>query len=299
MHLEKLDLNLIVALETLMRLRSVSAAAEELNITQSAVSSALKRARAHFENEIFYYDGHQMVPTPFGAELENIIPQMISQLRALSRMRSHRALSDINRQFTIIASDYIAAVFLSELSKRLASEAPGITLSVIPFTDEAISRYRRGLIGFMIGPDFSIDPASRSNLLLEEQFTCLVWKNNSIVKNKLTTEAFEACPHVITNFFLADGKSHFERWLLTSGLNVKVAAALPSFVLLPYYVSGTNNIATLHKRLIPYLKGNPELSFMEPPFEIPTLREYLVYKKERQRDNEAELLRQYILTMPD
>ena len=148
MHLEKLDLNLIVALEALMRLRSVSAAADELNITQSAVSSALKRARAHFENEIFYYDGRQMVPTPFGAELETIVPDMIGQLRSLSRMRSHRKLSDINRQFSIIASDYVAAVFLSNISRRLASIAPGITLSIIPLTDEAINRYHRGLIDF-------------------------------------------------------------------------------------------------------------------------------------------------------
>ena len=80
------------------------------------------------------------------------------------------------------------------------------------------------------------------------------------------------------------------------GLEVKVAAALPSFVLLPYYVSETDNIATVHKRLRPYLKDNQELMFLEPPFEIPILQEFLATKKDRRHDNEAELLRQFMLT---
>ena len=61
MHLEKLDLNLLVVIDALLRTESVTTAATELNLTQSAVSSALNRARAHFQDELFFYDGQKMI----------------------------------------------------------------------------------------------------------------------------------------------------------------------------------------------------------------------------------------------
>ncbi len=297
MHLENFDLNLMVAIEALLRQRSVTRAAKELHITQSAMSSALKRARLHFEDEILYYDGQMMMPTPFGRSLEQQIPDMVSRLRAVSRMRPQSDLAGLTRRFSIIASDYIAAVYVSALVKELASVAPNISVSVLPFTREAVNQFRRGAIEFLIGPEFALHTSFDARPLFTDRFKSVLWDQNPILTEGFTEERFFASRLVVTNFFLDDGKSHFERWLGDQDKEVKIAAALPSFVVLPHFVSGTMNVATIHNRLVPQLSGLPDLVFCDPPVDVPVLQEYLVCSDKLQYDQEAQLFADLMLSV--
>jgi LysR family nod box-dependent transcriptional activator len=295
MHLEKFDLNLLVAIEALMRHRNVTTASAELLITQSALSSALKRARQHFGDKIMYYDGQQMVPTPFGAELENLVPEMIAQLRSLTRMRAETDLAQIKRRFTIVASDYVSAVYVSALSKVLAQRAPGVTLSVVPFTQDSISMFHRGVVEFFIAPRFVANEDYDAELLYEDTFQCVMCSDNPLLQTGLDPEAFFTSPQVVTDFFVMNGKSHFERWLDKQGREIKVAASLPSFVVLPYYIPGTRNIATIHKRLVPFFETIPGMTFLKPPVDVPPLQEYLVTNTKQQHDPETRMLRDLMM----
>lgn len=290
MHLEKLDLNLLVAIEALLRRQSVTAAAEELHLTQSAMSGALKRARNHFEDDLLFYDGQTMVPTAFGLTLEQQIPDLVTQLRAIARMRATSDLRSLERCFTIVASDYVSAVFISALSKRLVKAAPNVSLSVMPFTGEAVRQFQRGVVDFMIGPDFAIQEGEKAEPLFEDKFKCVVWSENKALKAGFTPDAFFSSPMVLTNFFLGNGKSHFERWLEGQTESVTVAASLPSFIGLPNYIAETQHVATIHERLAPYYQWSKDLVFIEPPVQIPRLKEFLVTGKKHEFDQDAQLL---------
>ena len=290
MHLEKLDLNLLVAIEALLRRKSVTAAAEELLLTQSAVSGALKRARLHFEDDLFFYDGQSMVPTTFGQTLEKQIPEVITQLRGIARMRGTSDLHSLKRCFTFVASDYVSAVFISALSKHLVTVAPSVSLSVMPFTREAVRQFRRGVVDFLIGPNFSVLEGETAEPLFKDNFKCVLWSENEALKTGFTRDDFFRSPMVVTNFFLGNGKSHFERWLDEQTDDVTVAASLPIFVGLPAYIAGTQNLATIHERLIPHFQWSNDLVFIEPPSEIPPLEEFLVTGKKHAFDKEAQLL---------
>jgi LysR family nod box-dependent transcriptional activator len=290
MHLENLDLNLLVVIDALLRRRSVTAAADELHITQSAMSSALKRARRHFGDELFYYDGQSMTPTAFGATLEQRIPDMVARLRALSRMRPANDLAALQRHFTIVASDYVAAVYISALSRTLAHVAPQVSLTIVPYTHEAIRQFQRGVLDFLVGPNFALERSYTAEPLFADRFKCVLWANNPLLANGFTAEAFYQSPMVVTNFFLDDGKSHFERWLHEQGRSIRVAASLPSFLVLPHYIAGTANIATIHQRLVPNFAGFADLAFVDPPVDVPPLQEYLVTTEKHQHDSDAQML---------
>lgn len=295
MHLENFDLNLLVALEALMRRRSVTAASDELHISQSALSSALNRARRHFSDDILYYDGQQMVPTPFGRDLEALVPDMIGQLRSISRMRAHRDLGQVNRRFSVVASDYVAAVYVSKVSRVLSQVAPGVTLAVLPFAPDTLRQFQTGAIDFTIGPAFSAVNGVHKEPLFNDRFLCALWQGNPVLETGLTEEAYFGLPHILTNFFLDDGKSHFERWLDDMGQRVEVAAYVPSFVLLPHFVHGTRNVATIHSRLKPQFAGHGDLVFVEPPRAVPLLCEYLFTHGKHGHDTEARMMRDVLL----
>lgn len=296
MHLEKLDLNLLVAIDALLRTQSVTAAADELNLTQSAISSALNRARAHFGDEILYYDGQKMCPSPLGQSIAAIVPEMMTRLRALSRMRANSDMSSVKRQFTIIASDYVSAVYLSVVSKRLSVLAPNVSLAMVPFSEDAVDGFMRGKIDFLIAPsNFAVTAKNLRARLFEDEFQCVMCNDNPLVKTGLTMDSFLTSPHVVTDFFVGVGKSHFESWLLAMQFDIKIAASLPSFVVLPHFISGTMNIATIHKRLIKQLGPMGNLTAITPPCEVPNLIETLIWQDHQRYDTEATLIRDLML----
>lgn len=294
MHLEKFDLNLLVAIDALMRHRSVTAAATELHISQSALSSALKRVRAHFGDEILFYNGQSMVPTAFGTQLEAEVRDLIVQLRTLSRWRAEDDLARLNRRFTMIASDYVAAVFVSALCKRLASVAPNVSIAVVPYTKDSMELFERGTVDFLIGPTFAMQDGFVSEDLFHDTFCCVLSRDNPLA-HEMRAKDFFAAPQVVTEFFLHDGKSHFERWLADQNRPVKIVASVPSFVVLPHYIAGTDNVATVHNRLVPHFQSHPDLVFIPPPVPVPPLTEHLVSNRRNRHDSDANRLRDIML----
>ena len=64
MRFKQLDLNLLVALDHLLALQSVSAAADRMNMSQSAMSNALSRLRHYFDDPLLVQVGRRMELTP-------------------------------------------------------------------------------------------------------------------------------------------------------------------------------------------------------------------------------------------
>ena len=73
MRFNKLDLNLLVALDVLLKERSVTRTGEALNLSASAVSNALSRLREYFEDELLVQIGRKMEPTPRADNLRQLL----------------------------------------------------------------------------------------------------------------------------------------------------------------------------------------------------------------------------------
>ena len=64
MHFNGLDLNLLVVFEAIYTQGSLTRAAQQLHLTQPAVSHALARLRVLFGDALFERHGRAMLPTP-------------------------------------------------------------------------------------------------------------------------------------------------------------------------------------------------------------------------------------------
>jgi DNA-binding transcriptional LysR family regulator len=80
------DLNQLRAFVLLYELRSVTAAAERLHVTQPTVSYTLRRLRERFGDELFRREGHDMVPT---AKATAIFGPLHEALAQIDRTVSH------------------------------------------------------------------------------------------------------------------------------------------------------------------------------------------------------------------
>lgn len=78
--MSSIDLNQLRTFVVLYELRSVTAVAEHLHVTQPTVSYTLKRLRERFNDELFRREGHDMVPTARATQLFEPLHEALTQI---------------------------------------------------------------------------------------------------------------------------------------------------------------------------------------------------------------------------
>ncbi|TRW16801.1 LysR family transcriptional regulator [Glacieibacterium frigidum] len=282
MRLDRFDLNLLVALQMLLEERSVTAAAQRLNITQSAMSASLKRLRDAFQDELFVLHGRTMVPTPRALTLAPEIARAIIMLRSLIASAAGFDPRTSERRFRIAASDYITTVVIAPLSRHLEREAPSIRLDISLPTDETSQRLAKGEFDLTLTPEEFVDPQHPTELLFEERHVVAGWERNPLLNAPLTIEQFVAAGHVAVQIV---GRNTFvENVLAHRGITRRVEVISPSFIQTPWLLPGTNRIALMHERLARLMAPGLLLKIVEVPFDIPPMQEVVQYHSTRARD---------------
>src|SRR5688572_31783698 len=88
MHLDGLDLNLLVVLDALFSEKSVTRTGERIHLSQSATSGALSRLREYFKDDLLVPVGRKMVLTPLAEELAQPLRDLLQQDRKSTRLNS-------------------------------------------------------------------------------------------------------------------------------------------------------------------------------------------------------------------
>ncbi len=142
--LHRVDLNLLVVFEVLMETRNVTAAAERIGRTQSAVSHALSRLREQLDDPLLVRVGGKMEPSPF-ADL--IIEDVRPILRSIRRVIAPRSLFDpatSDRVFRIAMPTLTTVI--AEVASRVEAEAPNVKIEWLPAHHDVYAAVRDGLV---------------------------------------------------------------------------------------------------------------------------------------------------------
>ena len=181
MDLHLFDLNLLVALDALLRECNVTQAGNRLNLSQPAMSGALARLRSHFQDELLVSVGRRMVRTPLGDELVQPVRDILLQVRGTLEARSGFDPATSTRHLTIAASDYVIAILMADALRRVRCEAPHITFDLRPLGPRADEALDNAELDFLIAPASAEFEAHASEVLFEDSFTCVAWSGNSAV----------------------------------------------------------------------------------------------------------------------
>ncbi len=88
MNLERVDLNLLIYLDVLLREKNVTRAAEQLGVTQPAMSNILRRLRNLFNDPLLIRSSEGMTPTERALELQPRIRDALSDLSMILEPRT-------------------------------------------------------------------------------------------------------------------------------------------------------------------------------------------------------------------
>ena len=289
MRLDNFDLNLLVAFDALLEERSVTRAAQRLNVTQSAMSASLKRLRESFQDSLLVPSGRAMVPTPAALALAPKVSDTIVALRSLISAGTGFEPATSQRRFRVVGSDYITAVLLAPLMREIAPLAPGIGFDITLPSEDTSERLAKGAYDLILTPQEFISKDHPAELLFEERHVVVGWSGNPAMSKRLDLAEFARTPQVAVR---VDGRNTFiENELERLGLVRQVEIYAPSFVQVPQLLAGTMRIALMHERLARLMAPSLSLVITDPPRAIPPMREMIQFHATRAEDAGLSWLR--------
>lgn len=284
MRFNKLDLNLLVALDVLLKERSVTRAAEALNLSASAMSNALARLRDYFEDELLVQIGRKMELTPRAQGLQEVVRDLLlridSTIAAPPAFEPHTS----DRTFRIFASDYTQLVLGPALMTLAARQKATVRFEFAPQVSEPHRYLERGEADLLIIPTGFMSPDHPSEVLYRESFVCMVWRDGALSGGRLDFEHYVAAEHVVMQ--PAGGRADaFEGWFLKRyGITRRVTVLTYSFITLPALLVGTDRVATVHERVAQRLAGVWPLEVLPTPLAIDSMEQAMQWHKFRTND---------------
>jgi len=110
-----------------------------------------------------------------------------------------------------------------------------------------------------------------------------------VMQRPLTERDFLDSGHVAVQI---GGRDTFiESALQEMGLRRRIEVTAPSFIQAPWLLPGTNRLALMHERLARIVAPGLSLAIVEPPVQIPVMREMMQFHAARQSDAAVRWLR--------
>jgi DNA-binding transcriptional LysR family regulator len=283
-NLNRLDLNLLVALDALLAERSITHAAERLNLSPSATSGALARLRVFFEDELLTQVGRRMVPTPLGETLAGRVRDCLLHVQATVDLRPQFDPACSKRNFKLMMSDYVSTVLMPTVLQRLQREAPGVTIELVGNENEPWEALNRGEIDFLVLPQHFIRPEHPAEVLFEDEYVCVCWSGNTQAAEPISIEQCLSLGHVVARIGTLRPPTidawFFERF----GHARRVEVIATNFNCVPHLLVGTNRLSFMHRRLALAYSSALPLKILPSPVEMPRLVEMIQWHSYRDRD---------------
>ncbi|RJF92951.1 LysR family transcriptional regulator [Sphingomonas cavernae] len=193
----RFDLNLLRNLAMLLHTRSVTSAAQRLNMSQPAMSRSLAELRHLLGDPLLVRTRGGMLLTRRAEELVAPVQQWLHEAQRLVRP-PHIDLATLERRFQICATDYGVLSVLRTALPAIMAAAPGVSLDIRQNTGDVVARLAAGEVDLVLSctePDRTL---VHERHLRREDFVCLVRHDHPLALQRgvPTLDDILAWPHV-------------------------------------------------------------------------------------------------------
>lgn len=283
MRFDRLDLNLLVALDAMLKTRSISKAAEVMNLSQSAMSSALARLREYFGDELLIQVGRRMELTPRAALLEEAVHDVLLRIRTSINAEPSFDPRNAHRRFTLFVSDFTLQALVPRLLARTRIEAPQVEFSFLPQAEHPQRALERGEADLLVIPQEFASKDHPTHDLFVEDFVCMLSQSHALTSLALTLDRYQSARHAVMRP-VSGFEAYESRALRERGIGRTEVVTTFSFMSLPHLICGTDLLATVHRSIATQACAHLPLVMRELPFEPIQIRQVMQWHKYRTLD---------------
>lgn len=271
MDIKSLDLNLLPVLDALLRHTNVSAAARELDLSQPAMSHALKRLRDALGDPLFVRTGRGLRPTARAEALATPLRAILGQVRDDVLAGGGFDPGRSTRGFSLCLSDVGSFVLWPRIVVAVRERAPGVGLRLRTLDTPGIAgALEDGSADLAIGAYPRLPGGLFQQALFERQYVCLMRAGHALARVRLSLSGFASAEHVVIDVASRTNKS-IAAALARGGLARRVAMELPSHLMLPPLIEASDYLAVVPGQLADAFRGRGQLASAALPFAVPAV----------------------------
>lgn len=276
------DLNLLKIFEALFEEGGASRAAIRLNMTQSAVSAALRRLRALYADTLFVRTGRGLAPTSRAQELKPVISEALDRCRQSLAIASPDATTFHGRAVSIGLSDDFELAIGRRIIETVATSAPGLRIifrqTHSQIVSDALANQEMDLA--VAAGGFASRGLSHK-VLGEGSYACLV-DDGPRAPRRLTLDDYVARGHVLVSSGGVVGI--VDEGLAARGFKRNVVASTTHFAALPFLLRGTRSVATIPRHAAVEIARVTGLKLLACPIDLPRYPVELGWRSSSMRD---------------
>ena len=284
-NLRLIDTTILLVFLGVMRHRKATLVAQEMGLTQPAVSHAVKRLRLIYGDPLFLRRAHGLEPTARAKELEPRIQEVVHSLTGTLANVNVFDPENADYTFRIAAFDYEQTSVIQEMISSVRQSTPNIRFQVFPFyNDQAITALDRGQIDLAIGYFgnlFDRIDVENAELLYRDNYVAVGRKEHPIFKNDIDLECFAGADHLLVSPHGAS-RSMVDDALNLRGLKRSIKISIPSLLSALSIVERSDLIVTIPSRVARSQKSRFEITYGSLPKEIMKFDIYSVRHRRNQ-----------------
>ncbi|HVZ01671.1 MAG TPA: LysR family transcriptional regulator [Dongiaceae bacterium] len=293
-NLSTIDIRLLLVFEALMRERSVSRAAQDVGMSQPAVSRALNALRQMLKDELFVRSPGGMMPTAQARDLAPPIREVLARMQAIFESANFVPQAS-TRTFRLAASDHCAALVLPILEERLRREAPGIKLRVRPRRHLTVAgELDMGEIDLALGIALDLPSRIKKQVLFSEPYVCVMRRGHPLARPRLSYDDYMAAEHLAVTH-MGEPLQAVDVHLRKDGVKRRVPITINQALLAPEILLRSDLILTTQLNLVRRLSAFADLHVAPLPIPIEPLSVHLAWHRDLAKHAAHEWLRGTII----
>ncbi|MBX3499669.1 MAG: LysR family transcriptional regulator [Alphaproteobacteria bacterium] len=263
-RLRRMNLDLLPVLHELLRTRSVTRTARAFNMTQPAVSRALRQLRAAFDDQLLVAPGRNARLSDRAQALAGPLGRTLAELDLLLKPAGPFDPASEAVHLVINTADYVMQLLAPILSEMCAREAPHV---VLEFTWISTRRAEDlAQVDFMIGPRAFGETLGKrvgSLPLWRDEMVCIAAARNRTIPERLTPVQFQASRYVAFRRELRMPQEMRTQLQPTSPLEIAPVCTAPNFLVLGAIVEKSDCVALVPRKVARELMRAARLRIVE------------------------------------
>ena len=265
----EIDIKILKVFLYVYKLKNVSVAANQLGMSQPAVSNLLNKLRKYYVDPLFVRVESEMRPTELSIQLFPLISDLLNNYEAICQHKEQFNHFDSQKIYNIAMTDVAHLVLLPQISSYLKNHAPQVQLNVHAIKPKSLELLKNGTLDLIVGYYDQLDDYFYQQKLFEQYFIVIAAKDHPRLKNsKITLDEYLSEKHIDVE--VGAGHFSFEHHIGELWSKRNKVMTLPSYLGVGLVVQQSDAIATVPFYLSEVLLARGNLQILELPQDFPT-----------------------------
>lgn len=277
---------------TLHEVGTVTATAEKLDITQSAVSHSLQKMRDIFNDELFVRAGRSVAPT---LRSEQLYPELKAMLLSLGKLTQSPVFTpkNANIRYKVLANDYQSSLLFPQVYARISPLVHSLSLEISPANKPTIDALRSNDVDFVVSPM----PPNHDDIIVTRLYADIPHCFYDPRVRTAPTNLDELHSSKFVSLTFTKGISLGSKTNdISQMLDKNTCLRVGNFSVIPNFIQNTDLLAIIPS-MLQHTTGFSRLANAPLPYEVSALTMYMLWHKKYQKDAQHKWFREQVVQL--